>query len=53
MCFNKIEETGFKSKFSIKFGVDEILNAILTKNLTKTPDTITLDWYNQINAFNR
>ena len=53
VCFNKIEETGFKSKFSIKFGVDEILNAILTKNLTKTPDTITLDWYNQINAFNR
>ena len=30
----------------------EILNAIKSKNLSKTPDTITLDWYTQLNAFN-
>ena len=52
VCFKKLEETGFKSKFDIKYGVNEILNAIKSKNLSKTPDTITLDWYTQLNAFN-
>ncbi len=50
VSFQKLKKLNFKTKFSISYGVKEIISAIKNKKLKKTRKTITLDWYNYLNT---
>jgi nucleoside-diphosphate-sugar epimerase len=46
--FDKIESLGWKAQRTAEDGVHEIVEALTSGELTKTPRTITLDWYRQL-----
>ncbi|WMO14132.1 NAD-dependent epimerase/dehydratase family protein [Pseudoalteromonas piscicida] len=47
--FNKIQRVlGWQPKYSISFGVEEIITKLVSGELEDTPDTITLDWYKSL-----
>jgi len=49
ISFNKItNELGFNSKYDIKSGAREILDALKTKKISDSLETITLKWYQHI-----
>tara|TARA_B100000927_G_scaffold289506_1_gene286259 strand:- start:636 stop:1652 length:1017 start_codon:yes stop_codon:yes gene_type:complete len=50
--FGKIESIGFKAVKNAEYGITEILQKLNAKELDKTPDTITLDWYKLIIEWN-
>ena len=50
--FEKIESIGFKAVKNAEYGITEILKKLNAKELDKTPDTITLDWYKLIIEWN-
>ena len=51
--FEKIESIGFKAVKNAEYGITEILQKLNAKELEKTPDTITLDWYKLIIEWNK
>lgn len=50
VSFAKLEALGFKRERSLADGVREVVEAV-KKGLDRTPDTITLAWYQRIGAF--
>ncbi len=50
VSFSKLERLGFKRSRSIADGVREVREAVRA-GLERTPDTITLGWYQRIGAF--
>lgn len=50
VSFEKIEALGFSRERSIASGVQEIVEAVKA-GLERTPDTLTLPWYQRIGAF--
>ena len=45
VSFDKINKLGFKTKYDAKYGVKEILAKLKKGVINKTPETITLEWY--------
>ncbi len=45
VSFDKINKLGFKTKYDAKYGVKEILAKLNKGIIYKTPETITLEWY--------
>lgn len=50
--FNKLKSLGFECKYDAAFGVKEIANQISNNGLTKTIETMTLDWYLELERMN-
>lgn len=49
VSFDKIEKTlGWKARYGIDDGVTEIIDALESGIIDRTPDTITLDWYRDL-----
>jgi nucleoside-diphosphate-sugar epimerase len=51
--FDKIERLGWKARHVASDGVAEIVEALDTGRLDRTPDTITLDWYRSLVEWKR
>jgi nucleoside-diphosphate-sugar epimerase len=49
--FAKIRSLGWRPMRTIRNGVDEISSAIRHDGLTRSANTITLDWYRRVGAF--
>jgi hypothetical protein len=45
VAFDRITALGYKTTVSIEEGVLEIIDALEAKRLTRSLDTLTLDWY--------
>ena len=50
VAFGKIEALGWARSTSLSNGIREVTVAV-REGLDRTPDTITLDWYNRVGAF--
>ena len=48
VSFSKIEALGYKAEMIAEDGIKEILEKLESKELEKTLDTITLDWYQEL-----
>lgn len=49
VCFDKIKNTlNWTPQYDVAFGVKEILEKLKNNELKDTPDTITLNWYQQL-----
>ncbi|MEC2077299.1 SDR family oxidoreductase [Metabacillus fastidiosus] len=52
--FSKVTEvTGWETKRTVKSGAAEILTALQNRQIDRTEDTITLDWYKQLEKHNQ
>lgn len=50
VSFAAIESLGFKRAWTLAQGVRQVADAVVN-GLAKTPDTLTLDWYKRLGAF--
>ncbi len=48
VSFKKIESLGFSAKYQAQDGVREIVDALESGALEKTPKTLTLNWYQEL-----
>lgn len=48
VSFAKIEDIGYKAEKTVVEGIVEIYNLLIANKLQKTPDTITLTWYDML-----
>ncbi len=53
VCFDKIEALGYRAGRRALEGVREIWAALDAGTLDRTPETITLDWYKQLDHWER
>ena len=53
VAFDKIESLGWKAERSAADGVTEVVAALEAGQVDRTPDTITLDWYQMLAKFHR
>jgi nucleoside-diphosphate-sugar epimerase len=53
VSFEKLKKIKFKAKYSINYGVREILNALNNGKTKKTKKTITLEWYKFLKSKNK
>lgn len=53
VCFDKIEALGYRAGRRATEGVREIWDALDAGTLERTPQTITLDWYKQLDQWER
>ncbi len=53
VSFEKIKKIGFKAKYSPEDGIKEILYYLKKGKIDLTPSTITLDWYQKLEHWNK
>ena len=53
VAFEKIESIGWKAQRNASDGVAEVVAALEAGKVDRTPDTITLDWYQMLARFHR
>ena len=49
--FDKIERAGWRASFTARDGVAEILDALEGGTTDRTPETLSLEWYQQLHRF--
>ena len=50
VSFKKIESLGWKASKNAEFGINEIYSMLESQTLTKSIETITLDWYRHLSS---
>ena len=53
VSFEKIKKLGFNAKYSPEDGIREILKSLNKRKIDLTPSTITLDWYQKLEYWNK
>lgn len=48
VSFNKINNLGFKTKYDAEYGIKEIVAKLEKNKISKSPETITLNWYEKL-----